>query len=422
MHTCDGSTASISGTVYDAAGKDPLYNVVVYVPSSTPKPFASGATCDPCGELYSGNPIATTLTDANGNFTLAGVPDGPMIPLVLQVGKWRRQLRIPSVKACQDNAQPSGSLRLPKNHLEGDIPNIAVSTGGADTLECLFLRMGIDPTEYTGDPGGAGRIHIFQGSAHAGPGGSGAGGTIHAPPNTSPPGPPSYRALWDSDADISRYDLVFLSCEGQETLSMNQQVLFDYAARGGRVYASHFHYAWFDTGPFGQKNLATWTPGSQNMRNIDANIVTTLPNGQAFPQGAALAQWLGTTGALVGGELPIVAARHNADVGASNTPSQAWIVADSNAVPPGATQYFTFDTPLGADPATQCGQVVYTDIHVGAASSDDPTQAVPAECANIDLSPQERALEFMLYNLSSCITPPGQTPTPPPACVPQGGG
>jgi hypothetical protein len=291
----------------------------------------------------------------------------------------------------------------------------------------LFLRMGIDPAEYTGDPNGAGRIHIFQGSQRVGPEGTGPGGpggTLHVPPNTSPPGPPSYQSLWDSDSDIEGYDLVFLSCEGQETLNMNQQVLFDYAARGGRVYASHFHYAWFDTGPFGQANLATWTTGSQSYLangTINANIVTTLTNGQAFPQGAAFAEWLGTTGALTGGELPIVAARHNADVGASNTPSQPGIVADSSAAPPGATQYFTFNTPLGAEPSSQCGQVVFTDIHVGAASSDDPTQPVPEECASIDLSPQEKALEFMLYNLSSCITPPGETPTPPPACVPGGG-
>jgi hypothetical protein len=414
MFTCANGETSIRGTVYDPAAKHPLYNVVVYVPSSTPKPITSGATCDSCDGLYSGGPIATAITDADGNFTLSGVPDGANIPLVLQIGKWRRQLTLPSVVACQDNPQPDKSLTLPGSQAEGDIPSIAISTGAADTLECLFLRVGIDAAEYGGGPDGPGRIHVFQGP----PGIGGMDGTVHPAPNTSPPGPSSAAALWDSDTDILRYDMVFLSCEGAETQGMNQQVLFDYAAAGGRVFASHFHYAWFDSGPFGQENLAAWLPGANNIGTIGAQIVTTIPGGQPFPQGVALDHWLSTTGALgADGELTIEAARHNADVSATNTASQPWIVADPSTQAPGATQYFSFSTPFGAAPADQCGQVVYTDIHVGAASGDDPSLSVPAECAAGDLSAQETALEFVLFNLSSCLTPPGQTPVPPPTCV-----
>ncbi len=195
VHACEGGTTSISGTVYDPAGRHPLYNVVVYVPSSTPQPITSGATCDACNGLYTGDPVATALTDADGNFTLTGVPDGANIPLVLQIGKWRRQLTLATVAACQDNPQPDHSLTLPRNQAEGDIPSIAVSTGAADTLECLFIRMGIDAAEYGGGADGAGRIHIFHGAAGPkGPGGPGGpGGGLHTVPNTSPPGPASAR-------------------------------------------------------------------------------------------------------------------------------------------------------------------------------------------------------------------------------------
>jgi hypothetical protein len=413
VRPCDGSATSISGTVYDPAALRPLYNVVVYVPSTTPQPFVPGPACDACGALYTGDPVATALTDADGRFVLSGVPDGAGVPLVIQVGKWRRQLTLANVVACQDNPQPDRSLTLPRNHLEGDLPNIAVSTGAADTLECLFVRLGIDAAEYGGGPDGAGRIHVFHGPAGPGP----DGGAIRAAPDTSPPAPASSVALWDADGDLFRYDMVFLSCEGAETEAMNQQALFDYAAAGGRVFASHFHYAWFNTGPFGQANLATWTRHGNSIGDIRALVVTTLPDGQTFPQGAALAHWLGGNGALVGGELPIQGARHNADVGPGNTASQPWIVADQVGLSPNATQYFTFNTPLGAAPADQCGQVVYTDLHVGAASGDDSSQPVPAGCAQVDLSPQERAIEFVLFNLSSCVTPPGQAPAPPPACL-----
>jgi hypothetical protein len=405
QHSCNGgATTTVTGKVYDPAGKNPLYDVVVYVPNSAVQPFASGATCDSCGSLYTGNPIVTALTDASGSFTLKNVPDGANIPLVVQIGKWRRQFKIPNVTQCGTTSIADKTLTLPKTHAEGDIPNIAVSTGGADTLECLLKRVGLAESEYGPGASGAGRIHIFQGSPT---GVFGFGGA----PNTAQPAPKSADSLWDSANDINKYDLVLLSCEGAETANMNQQVLVNYAAAGGRVFASHFHYSWFNSGTYGSSNLATWTPGSNNIGDITGSIVTTLPNNAPFPKGVALQQWLGNVNALTGGKLPIQAARHNANVSAANTPSQAWIVADGT----NATEYFSFDTPLNTAPEKQCGRTVFSDLHVGAASGDyqGPFKVTPTGCTDKDLSPQEKALEFMLFDLSSCVQPNGTPPAPP---------
>ena len=129
-------------------------------------------------------------------------------------------------------------------------------------------------------------------------------------------------------------------------------------------------------------------------------------------------QWLTNVRALTNGELHIVQARHNAVVTAANTPSTPWIVTDMSARPPNETEYFSFDTPFGTAATEQCGRVVYSDLHVGGASMDygtndmsqriPPGSIVPSGCANNALSPQEKALEFMLFDLSGCITPPDQ--------------
>jgi hypothetical protein len=408
QRACPTGSTTISGRIYDPAGKNPLYNVAAYVPNSTPMPLATGASCDPCDKLYTGNPVVTALSDAAGNFKIEMAPDGPNIPLVIQIGKWRRQFVLPNIVACQDNPVPDKLLTLPKNRMEGDIPNIAISTGGADTLECLLRRIGVDASEYVGGPTGPGRIHIFQGS---GRGGGGGGGRNNNVPNTNPPGPSSATGMWNSAAELMKYDIALLSCEGEETQNMNQQALHDYASMGGRVFASHFHYSWFNTGPYGSENLATWSTGSNDLGDIGGTIVTS------FPKGMALADWLKNTNALVNGELQIQEARHNADVGPMNVASQPWILANQSSMAPGATQYFSFNTPTDAVPGPDgkdyCGRVVYSDLHVGAASDDDTDMPVPGSCTNVDLSPQEKALEFMLFDLSACVIPDDRIPEPP---------
>jgi hypothetical protein len=402
-----GAKTTVSGTIYDPAGANPLYNVVVYVPNEELKPLSSGASCDTCDALYSGKPIATTLTDAAGKFVLENAPIGANIPLVIQVGKWRRKVVLPRVEECKDNPQADKSLRLPKNRSEGDLPNIAIATGGADTLECLLRRIGVDASEYV--PGaGDGGVHVFQGAG---------GGRMGEAPNTNPPAPEASQALWNSLDALKKYDIVLLSCEGAETENMNQQALHDYADLGGRVFTSHFHYSWFNSGPYASENIATWLPGSNDIGDISAEIVTTLPNGAPFPKGQALKSWLGNVQALDNGTLSIEDARHNADVTAANTPTQTWIVADQNADDPGAVQYLSFNTPTSVantPDAMYCGRVVYSDLHVGAASGDDAMEPVPTGCTPGVLSPQEKALEFMLFDLSSCVTPDTNPPVPPP--------
>jgi len=170
-------------------------------------------------------------------------------------------------------------------------------------------------------------------------------------------------------------------------------------------------------------------------------VYTKLLNGQPFPEGVALGAWLGVVKALdMNGMLDIFSARHNADVlppaGPPGTPSQPWIVLDKSVTnmpmgvaAAGGAEYFSFDTPIGA--TAQCGRVVYSDLHVSGGAgvtppgatfmpdygANPPTQldygVAPSGCAMHLLTPQEKALEFMIFDLSSCLVPVGQTPHPP---------
>jgi hypothetical protein len=433
-----GVHTSVSGLVYDPSFQDPLYNITVFAPKSATLPvLPKGITADSCtcDALYPSF-YGSAVTDATGYFKVDNVPPGKNVPLVVQTGKWRKEFMIPSVTKCIDNPQPDKTLRMPKNEIMGDgnMPDFAISTGQSDSLECLLLRIGVDADEWVPGPSTAGHIHIFQGN----------GAT------TMPAAPASYMSLWDSTADLMNYDVTLLSCEGQETgnvVDANRQSLLDYSNAGGRVFASHWHYFWFNQGPFATYNLATWYPG--NPQTLDDTmlfpgdvITTTLANGQTFPEGVALSTWLGVVKALdMNGMLDIFSARHNADVlppaGPPGTPSQPWVVLDKSItlmVPPGVpvangAEYFSVDTPIGA--AAQCGRVVYSDLHVsggagitapGATYMADyagaPTQLdygiVPSGCAMHPLTPQEKALEFMIFDLSSCLVPVGQTPHPPP--------
>lgn len=419
---CDaGTSTTITGKVLDPAGNNGLYNVVVFVPNTQGGALpliprgVNTASCS-CGDLFQGeDPVVDTLTAADGTFTLANVPAGKSVPLVVQIGKWRKEIILPTVNPCQANA--AGNINLPRNGGDGmfaSIPNMAVSTGSADTLECLLTRIGVDPAEFSGDPNTASaHVHVFQGGTAGFPG---LGNST-----VNPSSPTASTSLWDSDGDLERYDIVLLSCEGQPTNGANPQTVSDYVTKGGRVFAEHFHYQFFaNQAQF--PNTANWTPGGAYPNPITGSVQTTLLNGQPFPEGQALETWLTDVGALTSNVLPIQVARQDATVVAANV-STPWVVSGPG-ISPASTQYFSWDMPFNppkddAGVPEYCGRVVFSDLHVsgGGSSSEDYTSStvVPTGCAaTTKLSPDEDALEFILFDLSSCVTPIGFPPKPPP--------
>lgn len=409
-----GAKTTVSGTVYEPAGKLPLYNVIVYVPNAPLDPIPDGASCDRCGVTLSGAPIATALTDTAGRFVLEDVPVGEDIPLVVQIGKWRRQLLLPKVEACVDNPTEDGTIRLPRNKSEGHIPKIALSTGGLDVLECLLYKMGIDAAEFTPETGD-GRVNLFAGRAIEGDSATsryrdGLNGGAAFSASTE---------LWSSLDSLLRYDMVILSCEGADFAGdkpeASRQAMFDYASAGGRVFASHWQNYWLRSGPGRFPETADWEEESDPDDGLPVHVDTT------FPKGEALRDWLVNVGAsTVPGQIEINDPQHWVN---SVNPEIAtrWLYNerdDAHGARPGV-KYFTFNTPIGVPEEAQCGRFVYTDIHV--AAQDVPGVPFPSGCTDDegevhDLSPQEKALLFMLFDLSACIAPDDE---PPPVPVPR---
>jgi hypothetical protein len=411
-----GTSTTISGTVYAPNGTLPLYNVIVYVPNGEVMAFAEGASCDRCGQNIL-NPVTSTLTDTAGHFVLPNAPVGENIPLVIQIGKWRRQVTVSNVPRCVDTALTDHEqTSLPSNKTEGDIPRIAITTGGADSMECLPLRMGIEASEFTTNAGD-GRIHLFGGTDS----GTGDMASIATKALDSGEVLPHADTLWSTSAALGVYDITILSCEGDSNENMRpdgaRQALFDYSTIGGRVFASHWHHRWISEGPNPFPDTGTW-----NDLDNPANPSTATIN-QSFPKGMALAQWLVTVGAsTTAGSMQVLEARNN--VQAVNAMyATEWMTVPGTSGGRGmgsgtAVEYLSFNTPLTLPETERCGRVVYSDLHVSNASDmgtpgDNPGMPFPSHCAVRDLTPQEKAVVFMLFDLSSCVQDETMPPEPP---------
>ncbi len=408
---CAGTPTTLTGKVYDPAGKNPLYNVEVFIPNdATTLPAITPGTnsCNTC-DAPIGDYVVATTTDATGAFTLTGVPTGKGVPVVVQIGKWRRVVTVDTAD-CQTTTVSMGTLRLPRNKSEGSLPQMALLTGGLDNLGCFLKKIGIDATEYSG-PHAGGRLDIYQGldTPLDVPLGNGPGlssGTAGNCTNASCP-------LWASKPSLEYYDIVLLACEGGEANqtkpAAGKQAMHDWLNEGGKVFATHFHYTWFKNSPAADfQGVATWL-GSSSGTGMGQFAIDT-----SFPKGQTLHDWLSGVGALTGGTIALNGVATS--VSAVKAPTNRWIYDNKSS----DTKYLSFGTPVGGIPGSAgetttdkyCGKAVFSDLHAGGAPAGD----IPAACTDATMTPQEEALEFLFFDLSACVQDDSQPPQmiPPP--------
>jgi hypothetical protein len=275
---------------------------------------------------------------------------------------------------------------------------MALTTGGADALECLLRKVGLDDSEITAD-GGDGRLHLYAGEGGA-DSIAGAGNLTNA------------QQLWADLPSLARYDVVFTSCEGGQNEGTKpasaRAAMYDYTSIGGRVFASHWHNIWIEQGPDPFPQVATWN-FQADLNDITADI------DQTFDRGMALADWLvNVGGSTVLGKIDLTATQHTLE-SVNDAMADRWIYLDTTANGTPSVQYFSFTTPLTAPEDMRCGKFVFSDIHVSSGDSSSPDTDFPNGCTSgQDMSPQEKVLAFMIFDIASCVGPPIGAPLPSP--------
>ena len=394
QQTCSGNaTTSITGTVYAPNGTDPLPNVTVYIPNDVVQPFTPGVQCPIVGAPPSGAPLVGTITDVNGNFTLINVPVTSNIPLVIVSGKWRRQLVIPGTTACVNTALPTNFAVMPSNQTEGDIPKIAIATGSVDQVECVLRKVGIDDAEFT-NPSGSGRINLFSGSNSPG-----------ARIDTTTP---SQTALMSSQAALNSYDVLMLPCQGGQFIQPASELVnfIQFANSGGRVYSSHYSYVWmFNNPPF--DGVANWKVNNGSFPDGLATVNT------GFTAGQTLANWLQNVGASTTlGQMQLNTLKH--DMTGVISPTKSWLNLNAGVSgDPNPVMQMVFDTPIAAagSGVNQCGRVLYNEYHVENPPTSPAGKPFPTECTSGAMTPQEKLLEYMLFELTDDGGQPSLDPT-----------
>jgi hypothetical protein len=173
-----------------------------------------------------------------------------------------------------------------------------------------------------------------------------------------------------------------------------------YANGGGHVFATHFQGTWLKGSPAADfRDVSTW--------DTTKDVGTAYAIDTTFPKGAAFAEWLAATGAS---QVPGTIALDNVTFSAGDVrqpPAQPWIRSAAS----GRVRYFSFNTPIGTPREAQCGRFVFADLHsFGLGGSDFPDGCLTAPSA---LSPQQLALEFLLFDLFACVDDDRDRPTPP---------
>ena len=290
------------------------------------------------------------------------------------------------------------------------MPLIALTSGGFDAFECFLRGVGIDDSEFAAPGSTSGHVHFY----------TGANGDPSTPASSFPGGNTVDDTFkwWTSAANLLKYDIVLNGCDAingtRPTAAYTAMASF--LNGGGRAFVTDSFEDWFapPTGASQFQSVANWQPWTSGASYANYYADTSFPKGQAF------GQWLVANGVAqqAGGGVQLALTDTYADVNASGPTqypsSTRWIYnADKGGGSQSSTSYLSFNTPVGVPAAQQCGRAVFSGVHVFQPQGD---LVFPQECAGEppDYAVNQKALEFLFFDLSSCVQDDQKPPPPPP--------
>ena len=145
--------------------------------------------------------------------------------------------------------------------------------------------------------------------------------------------------------------------------------------------------------------IATWTnSGTTFGGGGDHDVIDQAAN----PKGAQFAAWMtNVMGSTTPGQIPIQSQTGKQTCEAVDPlKAERWTYWNDNNID--FTQNFQFTTPNEAAADARCGKVVFSDMHV---SGGPQAGDYPDSCGgSLALSPQEKALAFMFFDIATCIS------------------
>ena len=397
--TCPGKESSITGTVFAPNGTDPVPGATVFIPSRVPELFPPDVKCEVCGTYGNSTNLWFGTSKFDGTFELKNVCPGKYT-LVFQNGRFRRVIEV--------NVPPSGTLKLTVNetrlprrtgeaHKGDSIPKMAVATGDYDKMECVLRKLGIQDDQFD----------LYEGAK-----------VLVSPTKKLTP----FKNLVGNLDLMKKYAVIFINCtdntfEDELKKTAVRDNIEAYVNAGGRLYITDWSYDWMEQ-ITGLAPFVDFQPDDSGEGPEGANAGALGADGlkvQATIKDPNMAQWLALFPGTITGDKVLVQhflvewvmmRKLGKDV-------KLWVEGDVKSKDGKVTGTLPLTVTYNFK---NCGKILFSSYHTEGRDTEWLPPLYPGlppmpnpkpfpEYCSAQMEPQDRILEYLIYDISNCIKP-----------------